>query len=327
MINKEKCNYCGGTEMSRINTYKSNWYSCNDCGSIVRETKDRYFFEKIIPRSWWGKISPQKLALTRPRTMRELIVYALYKNREMSGEDMYDYYLDPALEGDTSGAHSKWGNETNELLKELEQFNINIKGKTVLEISGGPGFVAKNLEKIAKKYIVTEFNGTAAGRMKTVLGLHAHKYDFNTDDIGAVLKEEVGEGKVDVILMRHCVNFCLDIPKFLEELQPYLSENAVAYVSTVLPTLGNCVRWSLDDYTFLALQNPETIAKNFAEKGFVQFGVMKQDEYHFLHSRIHRYHLYASPLTVPTFLWNRLKHVNTESLVKLRVLFFKRVSR
>ena len=317
MTEHKVCTFCRGNTITRVNTYKSYWYSCNDCGNVLRETKDTYFFERLIPRWVWGKIPPKQLSLVRPKSLRELIVYALYKNREMTGQDMYDYYLDPDL-GQTDAKTTKWAPETDDILRELKEFGVDLTGKTVLEISGGPGFVAKNLESKVKKYIVTEFNATSAERMHSVLGLNAYKFDFNSDNIADMVTD-----KIDVVLLRHCVNFCLDINKFLRELKPLLNNGAVIYVSTALPTLGNYCRWSLDDYTFLVLQNPETIAKNFAEEGFRRSGVILQNSYHYLHSRVHRLHLYASPMTLPFFLWNKFKPINTEAEVKLRAMMFR----
>ncbi len=319
MQKPRSCPYCLGEDITRANTYKSYWYSCNDCGNVVREIKDKYFFEKIIPRALWGRISPERLA--HPKTIRELIVYALYKNRDRSGYDMYDYYLDPKLGYKESPDNMKFAPETDELLEELKKFNVDMSGKTVLEISGGPGYVGKNIEKIAKKYIVTEFNHKAVERMRNVLGLNAYKFDLNSDNIGEIITD-----KVDIVLMRHCINFCYDINKFLRDLKPLLNDNPIIYVSTCLPTLGCFTRWCLDDYTFLVLQNPESISKIFAEEGFIRFGTLKQFEYHFLYSRVHRLHLYASPFTVPIYLWNRLKHVNTETLIKPRVMLYKKNS-
>ena len=50
--------------------------------------------------------------------------------------------------------------------------------------------------------------------MKNKLNLDAIKFDINSDDISNLVDDTF-----DIIFMRHCINFCLDIKKFLKSLK------------------------------------------------------------------------------------------------------------
>jgi ubiquinone/menaquinone biosynthesis C-methylase UbiE len=148
-----------------------------------------------------------------------------------------------------------------------------------------------------------------------LLNIEAIKFDFNKDDIGELL-----EDRFDIVLIRYAINFCLDIRKMLSSLKRVLNEDAIIYVSFVPPTLGTCLRWQLDDYTYLILYNPETMARLFAEEDFIAFAKYDHGSYHYLKGR----HKKFFPLLIPYRIANSFKDINRELIQKNLVMIFRR---
>lgn len=311
-----KCRFCSMKSFSVINTYKHYWFSCNECNNVVRIVKEKYPFE-FIPRSIWGKINDK--LLQHPKSLRELIVYALYNNK-VTNNDFYEYYLNFDNGFPKTSKGTKWEFEHKQVMSELNDWNISFENKTVLEISGGPGFFAQDLQHLAKKWIMTEYNDVVAKRMSDYFGIKTIKFDFNSDN----LNEKIDE-KVDFIFMRYCLNFCKDLNNLLQSFDEIMNKDGHVYVSFSPPTLGNSVRWSLDNYTFNVFYHPETVIRFFAENGFKLVGWKKEKPYHYLHSRVHKLHLYASPVLVPQYFLNRFKQINTDKNIKSYVMVFKKI--
>ncbi len=155
-----ECTVCGGSSMSLINSYKHKWLSCNDCGNIFRKRKERYFVPRILHRGIANRILPSG-AMNMLYPMQEVI------EEEAHAYDYYDEASKLAVEG------TKWFDQINNIKKTLEHYGIDLKGKRILDISGGPGFVAVELAKTAEKVVVTEFSKTAVDGMKRHLDVNA----------------------------------------------------------------------------------------------------------------------------------------------------------
>ena len=319
------CQFCGGTEAERINSYKSYWISCNNCGNIKRILKDRFPLE-FLPKWIFGSLS--KRDKIKPISIRGKLRYALFRN---GTDTFYDYYLEESQKVmggfSLSSKGTKWEGESEYVLKELQDWNINIKDKKVLEISGGPGYFAKELQQNCKRWTVSELSELSVNRMKNKLNLDAIKFDINSDDISNLVDDTF-----DIIFMRHCINFCLDIKKFLKSLKKIIHKDTVIYVSFSQPTLASCMRWSLDDYTFLVLYNPETVQKLFAEEGFIAFGKREQGTRHWIFGgywqtkNINWGHVAASPMKIPYYIINKFKNINTSSREKNLAMIFNKNS-
>jgi ubiquinone/menaquinone biosynthesis C-methylase UbiE len=148
--------------------------------------------------------------------------------------------------------------------KVLIRYGIDVKGKSVLDISGGPGFFARDLGKIAGHVVMTEFNLPSVEFARSKLGVEAFLYDFNSHVISDCTSD-----RFDIVMIRYAINFCTDIPRFLHQLKKVLHPNALVLVcGFVLPSLGVCLQWQFDDYTYPILYNPETMEKLFAQAGF-----------------------------------------------------------
>ncbi|MFA6129457.1 MAG: methyltransferase domain-containing protein [Candidatus Omnitrophota bacterium] len=300
MNNQSECEFCGGKKATVINTYKHYWVYCTNCGNIVRRRKKTYLLE-FIPKSIF-------LKLPKGKTLFSML------NRNKDKDAFYDYYL-----GDNQGQgivrRTKWEGELESLTKELSRFDISLQNKRVLDISGGPGFLVQDLKNICKEAVVTEYSQVAVDRMKDLLKVNAVKFDYDTDKIGKVVN-----GKFDIVLIRASINFCLDIRKMLVSLKNILHQDSIVYVSFTPPTLGACLRWQFDDYTYHILYNPETLARLFAEEGLVAFAKYEMARYHYLRGR----HLRFLPLMIPYQIINSAKNCNRELMQKCLVMIFRK---
>jgi hypothetical protein len=162
--------------------------------------------------------------------------------------------------------------------------------------------------------MVTEFNPRVVERMRSILKLEAATFHFNSH-----LLEDMVERKFDVISVRYAINFCREVPRFIGSLKKRLAAGGIVYVSLVLPSLGTCIRWQLDDYTYLVLYHSETMWRFFAQAGFTLLSKYHEEDYHYL-TRL--------PQPVRGFAWatyraNQRKLVNSDPLQKSIVMIFK----
>ncbi|MBW3595861.1 MAG: class I SAM-dependent methyltransferase [Planctomycetes bacterium] len=303
MIRDEQCPFCENARLTIIQTYKHRWISCNNCGNVQRRQKARYAFECL----------PDFLFRLLPGRIGRFLSMSF--KRKAQGEDYYDYYLAGAETGRATAHGTKWEGETERLTQRLADLGVDLRGKSVLDLSGGPGFVAQELSQICRKVVVTEYSRLAVERMRKHLGVDAIRYDYNCDDISELVEE-----KFDVVLIRWSINFCLDIRGMLASLKQCLNEGAVVYVTFVPPTLGACLRWQFDDYTFLVLYHPETMARLFAEEGLLAVARKDEGAYSYLQGPRHKV---LSPFVFPYRIVNRLKMCNQEVSQKNLAMLFQ----
>lgn len=295
-----KCIFCGYAKITLINTYKHYWVYCEVCGNAVRFRKERYIFD-FIPKRFLSK-------LPKGSTLFFLL------NRQKDKEDFYDYYLENN-QMHVSAQGTKWEGELDSLTKELLKFDISLKDKKVLDISGGPGFLAQELKNICKEVVVTEYSQVSVDRMKNILKLDVFKYDYNSDEINRIINNQF-----DIVLIRYSINFCQDVKRMLSSLKKILHNDSIVYVSFVPPTLGVYLRWQFDDYTYHILYDPETLARLFAEEGLIAFARYDHGSYHYLSGR----HFRLLPLMVPYQFINSRKNCNKELIQKNLVMIFKK---
>jgi 2-polyprenyl-3-methyl-5-hydroxy-6-metoxy-1,4-benzoquinol methylase len=302
MTTLNECRLCTCQDLSQINTYKHIWFSCDECGNIFRQQKKNYFLNCL----------PEALFKLIPKTKREIIINCFKKKK--TGEEFYNYYLHEEQKTTTKG--TPWENELPKLTQELKSLNIDLQGKAILDLSGGPGFLAQELKDIARKVLVTEFSQGSVERMKKILNIDAIRFDYNTDDLSQITTE-----KFDIVLIRYSINFCLDIPQLLKQLKNITTDNAIIYVSFVLPTLGTCLRWQFDDYTYLVLYHPETIIRLFSEGGFTLMGRYPHGSDHYLSGRLFKF---LAPFMLSYRFINSFKKCNQDLTSKGLALIFKK---
>ena len=242
------CVICNSTDLSRINTYKHYCYACNDCNNIFHVKKDgKYLLEWIFPRRFFKKILPAKAFL---RLFRD--------QGDFGYEDFYNIYVE-----ECKNISELRVAEVTQLHDQLSMAGINLYGKRVLDISGGPGLVAKQLHGLCDKIIVTEFSESATQAMSSVLGVNAVKFDYTSDKLGDIFPE-----KFDLILIRSSIIFCPNLDEFVSSLRFSLNPNGCVLVETIMPTLGEVFWWQTLEYKFPIIYSQETIEKYFYKHGF-----------------------------------------------------------
>lgn len=210
------------------------------------------------------------------------------------------------------------GGELDHLKEKLREcgININMNGKKILDISGEPGLLAKQLEGVAERVLVTGYSQIAVDAMKKQLGIDAIKFDYNQDRLHEVIKD-----KFDIVLIRWSINFCLDLKAFAYSLRKLVHDDSIVYISFVPPTLGCCLRWQYDEYTYNILYHPETIARIFTEEGFILYCRNNEVSYHYTKDRNKLKALFTIPYLIAAR--RRDMNINRELIQKGLIQVFK----
>lgn len=232
---------------------------CRDCLTVWRERRTSYFLD----------IAPIRTLINGTR-LRDLFGITLLRARGVVESEMkfYDCYDKIAASGPSG---TKWAPLIDFRLADFSKHGIDISGKSVLEISGGPGFLAQAMQAAAARVVVTEFSALAADGMARSLQVNAVKFDYNSDDIDRLL-----EGPFDVVLIINSIGFCNDLRSFVASLKTIMHDQTVVYVCHSPGTLGLMLRWEFDEYTYTRCWEPEALATYFAEIGFAE--QVREDE-------------------------------------------------
>ena len=267
------CPNCHSSDSTKINSYKHCWISCDYCGVVRRERKDRYAFN--------GRILQAIIRGTRLRSVFERTLLSV-DDVIQDETRWYDYYHDAAQRGI---AGTKWEAVNASVFANLARYDISVSGKAILDISGGPGFLTKELQRITSRAVVTEFSQFAIDGMTKALGIEGAKFDYNCDEIHKCVS-----GKFDVVFIISSIGFCDDLRAFVGSLQNVLTKNAIVYLAHSTPTLGMMIRWQFDEYTLRRSWPADIVAKYFAEIGMheaarVYDGIYRYDENWFFEPR------------------------------------------
>jgi 2-polyprenyl-3-methyl-5-hydroxy-6-metoxy-1,4-benzoquinol methylase len=243
------CPVCGSTENIRFNSYKHHCYACYDCNSVFHVKKEgKYFLEYFFPLKILEKIIPRQ-------------AYLRLFHAPVGGgmrQAFYDVYAAESLTSDEFRA-----SQLNQLLDQLGLNGIDVTGKKILDISGGPGIVAKGLAALCRRVVVTELSAEAVSAMNKNLGVEAIKFDYLEDRL-----EDLISCEFDVILIRSSLIFCGDIEKLLTSISNILAPGGVVLVETIIPSLGEVFWWQQMEYKFPIIYSQESIEKNFYKFGF-----------------------------------------------------------
>jgi ubiquinone/menaquinone biosynthesis C-methylase UbiE len=243
------CPACQQLTTCTVDTYKHLWHWC-DCGNVTRERRSSYAFAESVPLPVSERVLPDRL------------ISMLYPDEFVrSGErHFYDYYAQAAQ---LELSETKWNIQYERIASRFRQWDIELSGRKFLDISGGPGFLTREVAKVAERAVVTEFSSDATAGMNKHLGVEAVTFDYNSDQLSRVL-----DGPFDVILIDYSINFCGDLAGFAKDLLAIISPGAKVYVSLVVPTLGCCLRWQFDEYTYNHLWSARHLRSSFEEVGF-----------------------------------------------------------
>jgi 2-polyprenyl-3-methyl-5-hydroxy-6-metoxy-1,4-benzoquinol methylase len=215
---------------------------------------------------------------------------------------VYEYYKNVSKK---PIKNTKWEIRLKEFVRLFKKYNIRLRNKNCLDISGGPRFLIKHLSRYCKKAMVTEFNPKAVSAMRKNLKIQAYVFDYNRHDISQVVK-----GKFDLIIIDYSVNFCRNLESFVSSLSRLIKQKGTIFISFTSPTLGCYFRWQYNDYPYEVLHHPNYVLNVFPRNGFCVVDRLISNEYHFLKGYRLLRKLYLSPF----FFWYSIKSLFTNKV-------------
>ncbi|HEY6161574.1 MAG TPA: class I SAM-dependent methyltransferase, partial [Bacteroidia bacterium] len=284
---------------------KHIWHCCNGCGSASRDDLPDY------ESTFSFKFSYKTLKKHKPP-----MATSIGRNEAVADDPsrLFDYMA--------SDRHVQLHKEQHKIFDTfkkdiLERYNLDVRGRSVLDISGGNGSFAKELQGLGASVAMTEFNQKSVEFAREKFHIDSRRFDFNSDDIGELFSDL----KFDFVLLRFAVMFCRDIGKFIDSLRPILNPGAIVVVNgSTEPTLGTMLRFQYDDYAYLVLYNSKALDERFAVKGYSRIGThiilgAKRSYSWDMHPKVKRldFWLYRVPAF---FKWkNRDTHIRTNVML------------
>jgi SAM-dependent methyltransferase len=262
------CAICGKTgSVSEIDTYKSTWFHCEDCGCYSRAQKPCYPLERLA-----------SAMLLLFQHVPKLNGFLQSLGRKKQGVDFYRYYSDQLA----SGERGPWAGQSDMVTGELRGAGLldEWTGRKVLEISGEPGFFAQDLMKAGADIMVSAFADDVARAMSEQLGLKTFTYDFNADDIVRKVEAAGNSGLFDFIVIRFAIGFCQDVPALMRKLSLLLKPGGRLYVSFSPASRAVLLRWMFDDYTYLRQYTETSLGDAAAAAGMQQRARFDEGYFH-----------------------------------------------
>ena len=130
-------------------------------------------------------------------------------------------------------------------------------------MSGGPGYVGKELKNECARIVVTEFSEKAVHAMGVQFNIETARFDYTKDKLDEIFKEEF-----DLIMLRSSIIFCPHLDLLVASLRKILSPNGHVLIETITPNLGEVFWWQQLEYKFPIIYSQETIEKYFYKHGF-----------------------------------------------------------
>lgn len=249
MLRKKICRVCGSDDVANFNSYKHHCVACKDCGSISHYKKEgKYLLEWFLPKRFLLNKIPMKLYLR---------LFHAPENFEPS--DYYEIYAK-----ECENPSERRISEYDQLVDQFDLLGVSLTGLRVLDVSGGPGVVAKKLMESGNDVTVTEYSTAAVDAMRNILGVNAKCYRYNDSK----LNEIVGGDQFDVVLLRSSVIFCDDFVGLLNEIKQLLTPGGYVLIETIVPTLGEVFWWQQLEYKFSQIYSEQYIDKAFYKNQF-----------------------------------------------------------
>ena len=233
----------------QIDTYKSIWYEDKISGNYLRQQKNIYPYERIND-------------LFKPLLRHIPIVrnYIGFLGKGEQGVDFYKYYSGII----TSGNRGKWLDQYKVVNERLQEKDITVTNKSLLDVSGEPGFFCVDARSDAKRVVVTAFAESVALAMRKYLELEAYEFDYQRNRINELFNTST----FDLVFARWSIGFCEDLSTFFKGVHDILVSEGHFYVSFSPASRGVCARWMFDDYTYLRQYTKDYVIKNAQENGF-----------------------------------------------------------
>lgn len=229
----EACPHCGGA-VAAFGVYKHRWWTCVSCGCATREPRP------VLPA--------QRL----PAFLRSRLPAALLRDPEVTAAPGTAFFLS---DGDTAAAR-----EVADVRRWLSDAGIRPEGR-VLDVGGGPGFVAADLMKDADVVLLEHSpHAVSAARSR---GVDARPFDF----AGPTLRATV-EGRFTLILVRYSLGWCRDLPRFVDDVATILAPGGALLLTFVTPSVGAFLGSALEDAAPAVLWDGTYVARVLASIGW-----------------------------------------------------------
>jgi SAM-dependent methyltransferase len=197
-------------------------------------------------------------------------IYSLLGKKEQT-VDYYRYYA-KVIE---DGAREKWQHEFEEVEKQLGSLGLSLKNKSILDISGEPGFFGLDALSVCKSVDVTAFADNVAVAIQERLLVPSRVFDFNSHNLA-----EIYEGRCfDYIFVRYAIGFCEDLSTFVQHCRQLLNKHGFIYISFSPASRAVCARWMFDDYTYLRQYTKKYLREIFEGQGFTQIAEFELNPY------------------------------------------------
>jgi hypothetical protein len=240
---------CGSQDVDKVNTFKHVAWVCNDCNSVTHEKKRRYFTEYLVPRAVAKRLLPPKAFLRLFRDTGDFTASDFYDTQSFESTDALGWRR----------------SEVEQVLDQLASIDFDLKGKRILDISGGPGHVAAALQKRGATVTVTEFSAETVQRMAKHYPVQSAVFDYTHD---TKRLSEIVEGPFDLIMIRSSIIFCQDLQGLVGQLRLLAHSKSIVFIESILPTLGEVLWWQQLEYKFPVIYSQPVIEKAFALEGF-----------------------------------------------------------
>lgn len=269
----ENCAICNSENIVQIKTYKFNWYFCNSCGCGSSELRQKYPLNSIN----WLFVKYLKYKNWK-RTINRL---TKDKSVEDNNSTIYDYFV--------TQDHIDWSIQNAKEFEKtiIKNYQIELKDKHVLDISGGNGHCLKYfIDKYKCDGVLTEFNKRAIKYASEQLNLKTQYYDFSVHEPTSIFKEK----KFDIIFMRACIMFVSELDKTIIGLKKILKDGGLLIIqNSIIPTLGVILRTQFDEYNFLSLYSSQFLTKTLEKNDFTLLQIRRNPDFSLYVSDFHKY--------------------------------------
>ncbi|MDA7470786.1 hypothetical protein N8937_03215 [Candidatus Pelagibacter ubique] len=254
------CKFCKSKNISKINTYKSIYYLCNECLSSERKTKNSaplQFLGNFLALIGFKRISN---FLTIKKDNKNYIGNGII-NPYSNFIDKYKLKNDPnKWEFEKCYSHLFILAKNNDLIKKNLVTNL-------LEISGAPGIQGDQLTKRYPNinYFTTEFEPSTVNLMKKKLNLNCHLFDVNK----IKFEQLIPDTKFDIIYIICSSLFSHNLKDLIRFFDKNLNESGSVIFSVGKNTIGTHFRNMFDEFTHNYQISNNQIIRIFRNNNFI----------------------------------------------------------
>lgn len=204
-----------------------------------------------------------------PPSIRDRLVppFMRRSDAEHQGYANYGAYFDWILDAQTKASgfmevkRQAYFKEPANIQALFNRHAVDLRQRSVLDVSGGPGTFAYFMRESVGSMTVSEYQPETVQAMRArIPGVRTFTADLN----GPWTDTE----SFDVILYRSCIVFCNALAEHIAQIRHKVTAGGYVYVYSALPTLGNILRWQYEDYTVNVLYSEQTVRNILLKSGF-----------------------------------------------------------